>query len=227
MNEFAGKKNDVQEETTEIEAVSADPQKMLPQLATMWNDAKMMQKAWRTAEMLSKSEIIPMQYRGRTGDCLIAIDMANRIGISPIMVMQSSQIVKGNFTWRGTACKAFIDGCGKFKDSEYVFVGEKGTNGYGCYLSATSTKTGKTVNGATITIQTAIDEGWATKPGSKWKTFPDQMLRYRAAAFFARSECPEVLMGFYTADEIEDVKGAEIEAKETVTFTLPSAKSKQ
>lgn len=212
----------MQGECAELEAVG-EPQKMLPQLATMWNDAKLMQRAWRTAEMISKSEIIPMSYRGRTGECLIAIDMANRMGISPIMVMQYSQVVKGNFTWKGSACKAFIDGCGKFKDSEYVFVGEPGKNNYGCYLKAVNKKTGAVVNGATITLQMAIDEGWSTKPGSKWKTMPDQMLRYRAATFFARAECPEVLMGFYTADEIEDVKGAEIEEKTTVKFTLPAA----
>jgi hypothetical protein len=67
----------------------------------------------------------------------------------------------------------------------------------------------------------AIDEGWVNKDGSKWKTMPDLMLRYRAAAFFARTECPEVLMGFHTADEIEDVKGVEPPA-ETVKFQLSS-----
>lgn len=209
------------EKTTELEEYTAEPQRMLPMMATMWNDSKLMTKAWRTAEMLSKSTVIPEHYRDKPGDCLIAIDMSNRMGVSPIMIMQSSQIVKGNFTWRGQACKAFIDGCGKFKDSKYNFVGEEGTSTFGCYLSAVKKSTGETIVGQTVTMQTAIDEGWVAKPGSKWKTMPGQMLRYRAAAFFARSECPEVLMGFYTADEIEDVKGAEPDEKTTVKFTLP------
>ena len=209
------------EKTTELEEYTAEPQRMLPMMATMWNDSKPMTKAWRTAEMLSKSTVIPEHYRDKPGDCLIAIDMSNRMGVSPIMIMQSSQIVKGNFTWRGQACKAFIDGCGKFKDSKYNFVGEEGTSTFGYYLSAVKKSTGETIVGQTVTMQTAIDEGWVAKPGSKWKTMPGQMLRYRAAAFFARSECPEVLMGFYTADEIEDVKGVDSDEKTTVKFTLP------
>ena len=55
------------------------------------------------------------------------------------------------------------------------------------------------------TMQMAKDEGWLSKAGSKWKTMPEQMIKYRAAAFFARVYCPNVLMGFKTAEEIADV----------------------
>jgi hypothetical protein len=47
-------------------------------------------------------------------------------------------------------------------------------------------------------------EGWTSKNGSKWKTMPEVMLRYRAASFFARMNCPEISMGIYTSDEIID-----------------------
>lgn len=212
----------VEQEVTPTEEIQMEPQTMAPQALTMWNDSRLMKNAAATAKSLSMSTIIPENFRGKVGDCLIAIDMANRMGISPLMVMQSSQIVKGNFTWRGSACKAFIDGCGKFRESEFVQVGEPGTSSYGYYLQAVNNRTGKTVKGTTITMQMAIDEGWTNKNGSKWKTMPEQMLKYRAAAFFARSECPEVLMGCYTAEEIQDVKGYEAEQKTTVKFTLPS-----
>lgn len=172
---------------------------------TMWNDATLMNTSWRTADMLSKSSVIPQQYRGKPGDCLIAIDMAIRIGISPIMVMQSSQVVQGNFTWRGTACKALIDGCGKFKNSRYVMVGKEGTSSWGCRMVAVRTRTGETVYGPVVTWQMALDEGWVGKNGSKWKTMPELMMRYRAASFFAKTECPEVLMGFQTAEEQMDI----------------------
>ena len=90
----------------------------------------------------------------------------------------------------------------------------------GCYLQAVNSKTGKLVKGTEITLKMARDEGWMNKNGSKWKTMPEQMLKYRAAAFFARTECPEVLMGFQTADEVEDVKGAEQTQAEKITITL-------
>ena len=191
---------------------------VLAQERTMWNDAALMNTSWRTAEMLSKASIIPQQYRGKPGDCLIAMDMANRMGISPIMVMQSSQVVQGNFTWRGTACKALIDGCGKFKNSRYVMVGKQGTTDWGCRMVATRTRTSETVSGPTVTWKMAVDEGWVNKNGSKWKTMPELMLRYRAASFFAKTECPEVLMGFQTAEEQMDI--IEVESTEA---QLPAA----
>ena len=206
---------------TEENAIQLAPQPQIPMAATMWNDTKLMNMSWRTADMLSKSSIIPQSYRGKPGDCLLAIDMGNRMGITPIMVMQNSQVVQGNFTWKGSACKAFIDGCGRFKGSTYIEFGERGDRGWGVYLQAISNATGETVKGPSVTWGMAVDEGWTSKNGSKWKTMPELMLRYRAAAFFARTECPEVLMGFRTAEEIEDVKGVEPPA-ETVKFQLNS-----
>lgn len=187
---------------------------------TMWNDVGLAKNAWKMADLISKTSVIPQQYRGKAGDCLISIDIGNRLGMSPIMVMQNSQVVQGNFTWKGAACKALIDGCGKFIESEFVFFGEEGTNSWGCYLKAKSTATGKIVIGTKVTIQMAYDEGWLTKNGSKWKTMPELMLQYRAATFFARTQCPEILMGFMTSEEVKDVNGYESEIKEKKVITL-------
>ena len=51
----------------------------------------------------------------------------------------------------------------------------------------------------------AKKEGWFNKSGSKWQTMPEQMLRYRAAAFWQRVYCPEISMGFMTTEEAEDI----------------------
>ena len=58
---------------------------------------------------------------------------------------------------------------------------------------------------APITMEMAVNEGWYTKNGSKWKTMPEQMLRYRSAAFFGRIYAPELLMGLPSDDELRDV----------------------
>jgi hypothetical protein len=47
-------------------------------------------------------------------------------------------------------------------------------------------------------------EGWSTKNGSKWKTMPDLMLRYRSATFLIRCTAPEIGLGLQTAEEIHD-----------------------
>jgi hypothetical protein len=54
-------------------------------------------------------------------------------------------------------------------------------------------------------------DGWYQKEGSKWKTLPQLMLMYRAAAFFSRTFCPELSLGMQTVDEaIEAVPRMEI-----------------
>ena len=190
---------------------------------TMWNDVKLMQNAWKMATVISKTSIVPQAYKENAGNCLIAIDIANRMGLSPIMVMQNSQVVQGNFTWKGSACKGLIDNCGRFTKTKYVYIGEKGTDDWGCYIEAEDKQTGEIVRGATVTIKMAKDEGWFSKNGSKWKTLPELMLQYRAATFFARTHCPQALMGFYTTDEMVDIgKGEPEEQVEKVKITLDS-----
>ena len=194
---------------------------------TMWNDTKLMQNAWKMANMLAQSTIVPQAYKGSVGNCINAIDIANRMGLSPIMVMQNSQVVQGNFTWKGSACKGLIDNCQRFKKTRYVFVGEEGTPSWGCYLEALDTETDEVIKGATVTMKMAQDEGWLNKNGSKWKTMPELMMQYRAATFFARAYCPQALMGFYTTDEMVDIGKADSEEKpEKIKITLETDESK-
>ena len=194
------------EQNKEQTALAVKEPTQNPNAVTMWNDAKLYNQSLAMAQTLSKSEIIPQSYKGKPADCLIAIDIANRLGLSPAIVMQNSQIVRGNFTWRGSACKAMIDGCGRYQKTRYVYVGEEGKDSYGCYLEAIDND-GDIIKGVPVTIAMAKKEGWYNKDGSKWQTMSDLMLKYRAAAFFMRTECASIAMGFLTKEEVEDIYG--------------------
>ena len=67
-------------------------------------------------------------------------------------------------------------------------------------------------------MKMAQDEGWTSKPGSKWRTMPTQMMMYRAAAFFARVFCPDILLGIPTYEEVQDVNGYDAGGKKMVTL---------
>ena len=54
-------------------------------------------------------------------------------------------------------------------------------------------------------MEMAKAEGWIDKAGSKWKTMPELMRRYRAASFFTKQFAPEVSMGLQTIEEIIDI----------------------
>jgi hypothetical protein len=77
-----------------------------------------------------------------------------------------------------------------------------------CQAYATERSTGELLEGPLITIEMATAEGWTTKQGSKWKTMPQLMLMYRAAAFFGRLYAPEIMMGMHAVEEISDVQEA-------------------
>jgi hypothetical protein len=207
------------EETTEISA----PQEPLalsvavPTAVTMWNDTKLMNLSWRTAKMLSGSALVPDTYRNSPENCIVAIDLANRMGITPLMVMQNLYVVKGKPSWSGSFCAAAVNGCGRFTPLEFVFVGEPGTPSHGCYAKARRFSNGAVCISDTVTMEMARKEGWLNKTGSKWQTMPVQMMQYRAAAFFARIHCSDVLLGIPTYEEVQDTHGYDT-GKTTVTL---------
>jgi hypothetical protein len=74
-----------------------------------------------------------------------------------------------------------------------------------CKAVALDKQSNTILDGPTVTMEMAKAEGWIDKTGSKWKTMPELMLKYRAAAFFGRLYAPEIMMGLYSADEIVDI----------------------
>lgn len=171
--------------------------------------------ALRIATMLSKSDLVPNQFKGNVANCTIALNMANRIGADPLMVMQHLYIVHGKPSWSSTFLIAAINGSGKFKAPLRFTISGEGDQKQ-C-IAWTTDQTGERLDSPAISIDMAKKEGWFGKSGSKWQTMPDLMMRYRAAAFFSRLYCPEITMGMQTMEEIQDaeVVGSQILNKET------------
>jgi len=195
-----------------------------PYAPTIWNDPKLLQSAWNSAKYLAQSDIVPEQtYRGKPQNCLIAVDIANRMNVSPLLIMQNLYIVKGKPSWSGQFCAGAINACGRFKPITYVWNEDKTS----CSVRTVRLEDGEIIEGTPVTMQMARDEGWIGKSGSKWLTMPQQMLQYRAAAFFARTYCPDVLMGLQTVEEVKDVNGYDDNEKQTVTIRLESTKRRE
>lgn len=164
-----------------------------------------MDKLMEMADMLSKSNILPVMYQRRPENCFVALDMASRMGLSPMIVMQNLDVIQGKPSWRGSAIASMVRTSNQFTNVELNFVGEEGKDSWGAYVSATRVSNGKLLKGSTVTIAMAKKEGWYQKGGSKWQTIPELMLSYRAYAFFGRVYCPEIMMGLQSAEEVEDV----------------------
>ena len=160
----------------------------------------------RMANMFVGSTLVPEQFRGQNnfGNCVIALNMAQRLGADPLMVMQNLYVVYGTPSWSSKFMIAMFNQCGRYESIHYEETGEKGTDTQGVIAWAKEKSTGEILKGPEVTIKTAKDEGWYVKNGSKWKTMPGQMLRYRAAAWFIRTTAPELSMGLQTVDEVTD-----------------------
>ena len=185
--------------------------------AGVWSDRNQFNQLLRAADMLSKTSIIPQTYQGKPQDCFVAIEMATRMGVSPMVVMQNMYVVKGKPSWAGQACTMLINSCGKFRDVKHIYTGTKGTDSRGCYVSAIRCSDGEQIDGVEVTMQMAKSEGWTSN--SKWKNMPELMLAYRASAFFARVYCPEALMGVQTYDEVYDTSFADENKGKAIDLT--------
>lgn len=158
--------------------------------------------AYRVAKMLSSSTIVPKDYQGQNGipNCMIALNMAMLMQTNPLLVMQNLYVVNGRPAWSSQFLIAKFNASGRFSRINYQMLGEAGTPSFGCRAISKDKETGEKIQSIDITMAMAQAEGWVNKSGSKWKTFPEQMLRYRAASFLIRAYYPELAFGFEEAE---------------------------
>jgi hypothetical protein len=192
----------------------------------------------RAAKLLSSSTLVPAAYRAwdekkgenpnALANCVVSLNMAQRMGADPLMVMQNLYIVEGRPSWSSQWIIAAINGCGRFsplrfdlkdlgaKEVEYevtkwvdrqrVTSKHKATvQNLECVAWAIERETGARIDSPKVSVEMAVKEGWYGKSGSKWQTMPEVMLRYRTASFFGKLYAPELLMGLQSAEEVHDI----------------------
>lgn len=192
----------------------------------------------RMANLLASSTLVPKEYQKNSSNCLIALEVSGRIKASPLMVMQNLYIVYGKPSWSSQFVISAINACGRFKPLQYEVTGNIDADNRTCiawttehqypipaWLSdyaaennlslyaAAKAKKFPILESPAVSIELSKKEGWYQKNGSKWQTMPELMLRYRSASFFGRLYAPDVLMGMYTAEEVEDMDLKDITPK--------------
>ena len=159
--------------------------------------------ATQMAKALASSTVVPKEYQGNFSNGLVAIEIAQRLRTSPLMVMQNLNVIQGRPSWSAQFLIAMVNGSGKY-DIELQFDEKTDKDGKPFSCQCWTERKGRKVTGIVVDMDMAKAEGWVQKNGSKWKTMPQVMLRYRAASFFARMNCPELTLGYYSQDEIID-----------------------
>lgn len=156
----------------------------------------------RVGNMISQSTMVPDAYKGNLANCMIALEYAAKMKISPTDVMQNLVTIKGKLSWSATFIISMVNGCGLYSRLKFKVENKCDLKNMSCYAYATELETKELLEGTTITMKMADSEGWASN--KKWQTMPEQMLKYRAATFFAREHCPELLNGIHSTEEVDD-----------------------
>lgn len=172
-------------------------------MSSMFEFGGNIERAWKFADVLSRSKIIPDTFQGNPASVLIALDMANRMRRNPLEVMQAMYIVHGKPSFSSSFLISLINSCGYYEPLRFRFSGEGESRS--CVAWTVDKRTGEKVEGPVVSIDMAKAEGWYGKQGSKWKTMPEVMLRYRAASFFSRAYCPDLTGGFHSQEEAMDI----------------------
>ncbi|OJY23571.1 hypothetical protein [Pandoraea sp. 64-18] len=201
----------------------------------------------RAANLLASSTLVPVAYRktiekldrfgnvkesrdnpNALANAVVALNMAQRMGADPLMVMQNLYIVEGRPSWSSQWIIAAVNGCGRFSPlrfdikslgaKEVAYTETYWDNGQKqkrttnvpitdkvCIAWAIEKETGERIESPPVSIEMAVKEGWYTKNGSKWQTMDEVMLRYRTASFFGKLYAPELLMGLQTVEEAQDI----------------------
>ena len=192
---------------------------------SIYSGADAFDNAQRIAKSLASSSLVPQQFQGQQGyaNCLVALEIAGRMNLSPLQVMQNLHIIHGRPSWSSQFIIALINGCGRFEPLQYKVTG-KGDD-LACKCVAKEISTGAELEGPTVTMAMAKAEGWATKSGSKWRTMPDLMIRYRAASMWGRLYIPDLLVGIsYSQEEVMDIEPITVEDAPITEPETPTVK---
>ncbi|WP_407971422.1 hypothetical protein ACJ51O_07935 [Burkholderia pyrrocinia] len=223
----------------------------LPAVSPGFGSLQSFELMQRAANLLASSTLVPAAYRktiektNRYGEvtesrenpnalanAVVALNMAQRMGADPLMVMQNLYIVEGRPSWSSQWIIAAVNGCGRFsplrfdirklgrKTVPYVTFEWSGPSGnrtrtekrqdveiedIECIAWALERGTDTRLESPPVSIELAVKEGWYSRNGSKWQTMPEVMLRYRSASFFGKLYAPELLMGLTTVEEAADI----------------------
>lgn len=212
----------------ETQAVSTD----------LLSDLQAFENAQRIGKILTQSQIIPASYQNNLPNVLVALEISARTKISPIIVMQNLNVIKGRPSWSSkyiiaalTSSRVYnlryeLETKGELEIKQ--FNQSKKMPNLACRVLATDRRTGEEREGPWVTMQMAVNEGWYGKTDSKWQTMPEIMIRYRAATFFANVYYPELTVGLNIEDEYAEpvnIPSAPHEVVKSAELVEPTAEA--
>lgn len=172
-------------------------------------DPQAMQSMIAFADFMCKAAItVPKHLQGQPGDCLAVTMQAMQWGMNPFAVAQKTHIVNGNLGYEAQLINAVII-------SKAPIVGRPDFEWYGdwskvdgktCKASDIGVRTWVTIKGDTVprVIDVSFAQVGSVRNSPLWVNDPKQQIAYLATKKLARLHFPDVILGVYSEDELQD-----------------------
>lgn len=177
------------ERTTAIAAV--EPQQ------TFDLSPRTFEQALTFAGYLADSDLVPKDFKGRPGNCLIAMQWGAEIGLKPLQAMQNLAVINGRPSLWGDAVIALVRASPL---CEYVIEEDDGK----VATCRTKRRGAPAEQVQTFSVDDAQKAGLLGKSGP-WTQYPSRMRKMRARAFLLRDVYADVLRGLPIAEELLDM----------------------
>lgn len=153
------------------------------------------EQALTFAKYLAESDMVPKDFKGRQGNCLIAMQWGAELGLKPLQALQNLAIINGRPSLWGDAVIALVRGSPLCEWVIETIEGDVAT----CRVK----RRGEPEQTRTFSVADAEAAGLKGKAGP-WTQYPKRMLQLRARAFALRDVFPDVLRGLPVAEELMD-----------------------
>lgn len=154
------------------------------------------------SEIMAGSQLVPKDYRGKSGDTLIAMLMGLELGLNPIQSLQNIAVINGKPSIYGDALLALMQNHRAFGGITETFDDAVMT------ASCTVWRKGGERHTQTFSQADAVKAGLWGKEGP-WTQYPKRMLQWRARGFAIRNQFADALAGLITREEAMDMTGDE------------------
>jgi len=153
------------------------------------------EQAMKFSHMLADSDLVPKDFRGKPGNCMIAMQWGSELGLKPLQALSNIAVVNGRAALWGDAVIALVRSS---PVCEYVVETDDGHT-----ATCKAKRKGEPEHVVTFSMEDANLAGLAGKQGP-WTQYPKRMRQMRARAFALRDVFPDVLRGMPIAEEVQD-----------------------
>lgn len=157
---------------------------------------------WRFSAILADTDMVPKSYKGKAGNCFIAIQLGMELGITTMQAVQNIAPINGKPSLYGEIGLALVEASGKLKNRHGFYEGKRYDDEYK-YVAMVQ-RVGRKPYMTEFSVGQAKTAGLWGKEGP-WTNYPDAMLMWRAIWPGLINQFPEVLKGVGCAEIQQDV----------------------